>query len=83
MFLKQLDFQKSFKFEDVKMWWKSEHGSLENDLKSLVNDKYASLLAICAEDNKCGVEIYTEAKSCSGGKTYMERLKEDVLWYRS
>ena len=66
----------SFNREKVKMQWKSEHGSLENDLKPLVNDEDASLLAMCAEETKCDVEIYTEAKSCSGGKTYMERLKE-------
>src|ERR1051325_9517296 len=54
----------SFNVEEVKMWWKSKHGSLENDLKPLVNDEDASLLAMCAEETKCDVEIYTEAKSC-------------------
>ena len=66
----------SFKTEDVKMWWKSEHGSLENDLKPLVNDEDATMLAMCAEETKCDVEIYTEARLSSGEKTYMERLKE-------
>src|ERR1044072_9328640 len=48
----------SFNREEVKMWWKSEHGSLENDLKPLVNDEDASLLAMCVEETKCDVEIY-------------------------
>src|SRR3954471_19677889 len=44
------------------MWWKSEHGSLENDLKPLVNDEDATLLAMCAEETKSDIEIYTEPK---------------------
>ena len=66
----------SFKTEDVKIWWKSEHDSLENDLKPLVNDEDATILSKCAEESKCDVEIYTEARLSSGEKTYMERLKE-------
>ncbi|XP_058742768.1 uncharacterized protein LOC131615642 [Vicia villosa] len=58
--LKSLDA--SFIKEDVKMWWKSEHGSLENDLKPLVNDEDATLLAMCAEETKSDIEIYTEPK---------------------
>ena len=45
----------SFKTEDVKIWWKSEHGSLENDLKPLVNDEDATMLAMCVEETKCDV----------------------------
>ncbi|CAI8617880.1 unnamed protein product [Vicia faba] len=66
----------SFKIEYVKMWWKYEYGSLENDLKPLVNDDDATMLAMCAEEIKCDVEIYTEARFSSGEKTYMERSKE-------
>ncbi|CAI8617866.1 unnamed protein product [Vicia faba] len=66
----------SFKTEDVKIWWKSEHCSLENDLKPVINDEDATMLAMCDEETKCDVEIYTEAISSSGEKTYMERLKE-------
>ncbi|CAI8591386.1 unnamed protein product [Vicia faba] len=33
----------SFKIEDVKIWWKFEHGSLENYLKPLVNDEDATI----------------------------------------
>ncbi|CAI8610184.1 unnamed protein product [Vicia faba] len=62
----------SFKTEDVKIWWKYEHGSLENDLKPLVNDEDATMLAICAKEIKCDIKIYTEARLSSGEKTYME-----------
>ncbi|CAI8604557.1 unnamed protein product [Vicia faba] len=66
----------SFKIEDVKMWWKDEHGCLENDLKLFVNDEDATMLALCVDKTKCDVEIYTEARLSSGDKTYMERLLE-------
>ncbi|CAI8606233.1 unnamed protein product [Vicia faba] len=63
------------------MWWKSEHGSLKNDLKPLVNDEDATMLTMCAEETKCDVEIYTKKRLSSGEKTYMERLKEKEKGY--
>ncbi|CAI8616634.1 unnamed protein product [Vicia faba] len=57
----------SFKIEDVKIWWKSEHGSLENDLKPLVNDEDATMLAMCVKETKYDVEIYTKARLSSVG----------------
>ncbi|XP_058739575.1 uncharacterized protein LOC131611665 [Vicia villosa] len=64
----------AFKVEDVKMWWKTEKESLGNDLKPFDNDVDASKLAVCAEENKCDVEIYAETRLPGSEKTFMERL---------
>ncbi|XP_058754865.1 uncharacterized protein LOC131628014 [Vicia villosa] len=68
------DMDSAFKVEDVKMWWKTEKESLGNDLKPFDNDVDASKLAVCAEENKCDVEIYAETRLPGSEKTFMERL---------
>ncbi|KAI5383960.1 hypothetical protein KIW84_071084 [Lathyrus oleraceus] len=66
----------SLNIDDVKLWWKHEYGCLEKDLKPFVNDEDATVLVFYTEKSNCDVEIYTEPRSSSGEKTYMERYTQ-------
>ena len=46
----------------VRLWWKHESGSMDEDLKPFRNDIDATAMSDYAHDNKCDVELYVEPK---------------------
>ncbi|CAK8574861.1 unnamed protein product [Lathyrus sativus] len=64
-----------FDIGGVKMRWKHDEGSFEQDLKPFRGDGDATELAMYAVGNKCEVEIFCEPKVV-GEDTFMDKFRE-------
>ncbi|KAI5436794.1 hypothetical protein KIW84_023059 [Lathyrus oleraceus] len=65
-----------FEVDDVKLWWKCEGGSLEEDLKPFRNDVDAMQLSNFVEKRKCDMKIYIEPKASTHDYTFMDLARE-------
>lgn len=65
-----------FEVDDVKLWWKCEGGSLEEDLKPFRNGVDAMQLSNFVEKRKCDMKIYIEPKASTRDYTFMDLARE-------
>ncbi|CAK8576504.1 unnamed protein product [Lathyrus sativus] len=65
-----------FDLSCVKMWWKHDEGSFQEDLKQFRDDGDAFELAMYVIINNCEVEILCEPKSLIGEATFMDTVKD-------
>ena len=72
--IKRIDLE--FGVRVVKRWWKHDGGSLDEDLKSFVDNGDAYELAILRFRNNCEVGMFTESKPIIGYATFVDKVRE-------
>ncbi|XP_058781151.1 uncharacterized protein LOC131655272 [Vicia villosa] len=65
-----------FDEKTVKMWWKPENGSFEEDMLPFRDDSDAAELVMFVVGNNCDAEIFCELQPEEGGSTFMDRIRE-------
>ncbi|KAI5390480.1 hypothetical protein KIW84_075696 [Lathyrus oleraceus] len=69
---------KCFDVGAVKVWWKHEGDSLDEDLKPYRDDGNASELVVFVFGNNFEVEIYTEPKALTEKANFMDKVREKM-----
>lgn len=60
----------------MKLWWKYEGGSLEEDLKPFRNDGDAIELSVLFEKSNWEIEIFIDPKPSTSESKFMDMVKD-------